>query len=241
MEIPNSQRKVVKIWSWLGVFFFALCFLPAMTDMDMMQKGFAIVTLSGFAVVVCLIVVAVYAQRAKQFDELINGNNVLASWTLSSQEWSSYAEYDYQKDKTAKLQLFYLITVISLVIGISLAVISQDILFIYIILALIAVMAITAALSIYFGHRKNLTQTGYVIISPFSILLNGDFHNWTSLGASLESLTYIDDLIPPVIELTYSFPSRVGREEATVRIPVPDKEKANVRRILEAIIAANQL
>ena len=240
MNVTNSQRKVIKIWSWLLAFFIGLCFLPAIADLDMMDIGFAIIFLSGFCVIVCIIVIVIYVQRAKQFDELINDKNILARWTLSPQEWSQYAEYDYQEDKNGKLALFYLISVISLVIGILLSVLSQDILFFYIILGIIAMTGITACLSIYLARKRNQTQTGSVILSIHSVLLNDEFHNWTSMGAKLESLTYIDDTKPTIIALEYSFPSREGRSDYTIRIPVPSSEKNNVIPILKTIIAANQ-
>lgn len=247
MEIKNTQWPVVRIWSGLTAVFLAVCFLPAFIHKDMIKGDvFAvhniieIITVirifSGFFASFGIIALFIYSKRARQLDELLNGKDVLARWFFSKDEWLQYAEYDYQEDKAAKTSLFYLISGITLIIGIVLSISSSDILFIYIMLGIIAMIAISAFGSIYAGRAMNLAKTGYVIISTQSALLNGAFHNWASIGARLENLTYIDDVTPTIISLEYSFPVRSGQQVVTIRIPVPLKEREEVMPIIDKII-----
>jgi hypothetical protein len=251
MEIKNSQWKVVRIWAWLTAVFAAVCFLPSFIDMEGMIKGdiFTVhdvnerITLirffAGFFGSFGIIALIFYSKRARQLDGLLKGNDVLARWFFSTEEWLQYAEYDYQEDKSTKTTLFYVITSLSLIIGIVLSIISGDILFLYIMLGLIVILAIAAFGSIYVGRKINLARTGYVLISTKSVLLNGAFHNWTSIGARLENVTYIDNVSPTIIALEYSFLSSSGRQGVAIRIPVPTKEREKVTQIIGEIRRAN--
>jgi hypothetical protein len=55
------------------------------------------------------------------------------------------------------------------------------------------------------------------------------------MGARFESVTCNEVSSPKYLEFTYSIIARHGRQNITVRLPVPQKEEKNVQLIIQTL------
>lgn len=237
LPILNNPQKTVA-FSWLAVSGFALMMmgLPFAIDMDMMNGGFALIFISFFVMLMGIITSVIYFVRAKTLDKLLSGQELLAYWIYNPQEWQRYTEKEFEISKFEKVPLLILVSVISLIIGGIFAIADPEaglVVFI-VMLGLIALLSGIVFVVPRLRHKHNQNSLGYAYIGTKGLYLNGYFHNWNMLGASLDSVSIIMDEIP-MLEILYSFPTRTGRQEETVRIPIPQGQMAMAERIVRQI------
>ncbi|GAP44029.1 hypothetical protein TBC1_112190 [Lentimicrobium saccharophilum] len=234
MEKPqNKQWNVVKTWIILTVLFLFGCFTPALSGIDGMNGGFAIITICGFLVICGIIVIAVYLKRARQLDRMISDDQNLARWEIDKPLWDRYIELDFSEDKSISKGTFILISVISVVIGIALSLLAGDILMLYICLGIIAILIIPAFTFPWFRKRNKLKSPALVIISEYSVYVGGAYNNWNMLGSKLDgiSLDKTDKLL--LMRFNMSYPARTGIEHYEIRVPVPEDREEEASRIRE--------
>ena len=233
----NNPQKTVA-FSWLAVSGFALMMmgLPFAIDMDMMNGGFALIFISFFVMLMGIITSVIYFVRAKTLDKLLSGQELLAYWTYNPQEWQRYTEKEFEISKFEKVPLLILVSVISLIIGGIFAIADPEagLVVFLVMLGLIALLSGIVFLVPRLRHQHNQSSLGYAYIGTKGLYLNGYFHNWNMLGASLDSASILMDEIP-MLEIVYSFPTRTGRQEETVRVPIPQGQMAMAERIVRQI------
>lgn len=218
----NPQRKVAFGWLIFSAMSLLAMVLPFTVEMDMMNGGFAMVFLSFFALLVGLITSAVFFVRAKTLDKLLSGQDLLAYWTYTPAEWRTYTETEFQIAKGEKVPLLILTSVICLVIGGIFAFADPEagLVVLGVMLGLIALLSLIVFIAPRLRHEKNQNSLGYAYIGSKGVYLNGVFHNWNMLAASVDNVSIEMEAIP-LLAITYSFPARTGRQEETVRIPIP--------------------
>ena len=232
MEEPaNNQWRVVRVTTFLTLLFLLGCFVPAFFGIDGMDGGFAIIVISGFLAICGLVVIAVYRKRAKELDRLIKSDKTIAQWELSQEDWQKFAEVDFKEDKSISKGTFFLIAIISAIIGIILSIISGDILFMYICLGIIAFIAIPAFTFSRIRHKRKRSAPPFVLISVSSVLVGRTYHNWNMLGASLEKVSADENSDPPMLRLVMSYPTRTGIEHYEIRVPVPKQKWSEALRV----------
>jgi len=239
VQLPtlNNPQKTVA-FSWLAVSGFALMMmgLPFAIDMDMMNGGFALIFISFFVMLMGIITSVIYFVRAKTLDKLLSGQELLAYWTYNPQEWQRYTEKEFEISKFEKVPLLILVSVICLIIGGIFAIADPEaglVVFI-VMLGLITLLSGIVFVVPRLRHQHNQNSLGYAYIGTKGLYLNGYFHNWNMLGASLDSAAILMDEIP-MLEINYSFPTRTGRQEETVRVPIPQGQLAMAERIVYQI------
>lgn len=232
MEKPaNNQWKVVRITTFVTMLFILGCFVPAIFGIEGMDGGFAIIVISGFLAICGLVVIVVYRKRAIELNRLIKLDKHIAQWELTQEEWQRFVEIDFKEDKASSKGTFILISVISLIVGILLSIISKDILFLYICLGIIAMIAVPAFTFSRFRHKRKRSAPPLVMISATSVLVGRTYHNWNMLGASLDKVSADENSNPPLLRLVMSYLTRTGLEHYEIRVPVPEQKWSEALRI----------
>jgi len=229
----NQQWKVVRVWSFLSILFLVACFVPGFAGIDGMDGGFAIITVFGFLVICGVVVIAVYSHRARQLDKMINNDQNLARWEIEKSLWMQYVSLDFAEDKSISKGTFILIAIISLVIGIALSLLFQDILMLFICLGIIVMLIIPAFTFPWFRKRKKLRNPPLVIISENSVYVGGTYFNWDMLGARLNNVQMDTSGQPLMLRFNMSYPTRTGIENYEIRVPVPPARLEEAYRIQE--------
>ncbi len=235
----NPQRRTVAIWGIITAVALFAIFAPHIFGMDELNGGFAISTLSFFVAIIGIIVVIIYARRAKALDRLFNVENLLAHWTYTPQEWKQYTEQEFQMERKEKWSLFYVVAGIALFLGIAFFIFDREAgLWVFIaMLGLIALIAFVAWFAAWNNYRQSKKCLGEAYISRDAVYLNRQYHTWKGLGARLESMVLAEHKGQQLLAFTYSMPTRTGMQMNTVRVPVPRGQEKAAELIAERFSA----
>jgi hypothetical protein len=239
ISISNTQRSIVNRWYFITLFFLIGIFVPGWVGLDGMDGGFGISFLSGFMVLVGLIVIFIYRARAKQMDKILNGEGKIALWKFSPELWIRFVETDFKEEKTEKRNLFILVAVISLIVGILLMIVIQDLLILLIILGILVLVAIPAFWAPRYRFRKLQHSKAEALITEKGVIVGKLFHLWMGLGASLDEVTLENNEDPAILSFRYSMPTRNGRDEQTARVPVPIDKLSEAQWIVNHFAGKN--
>lgn len=229
--MKNSQRRIVNLWWILMSIFIFLVFLPSLIGLDGMDGGFAISFVSGFLVIMSLIVILIYRSRARQLDSILAGEGRVTVWKYSPEEWKRFIKIDFEEEKKAKKLLFKLVSVICIIVGILLWIAIEDALIMFITLGIIPLLAIPAFLAPRMRYKKLKNSEGKALISETGVIVGKMFHLWVKMGARLDQVLLVTDEQPPILEFHYSIPTRTGRQEEVARVPVPYGKMEEADRI----------
>ena len=230
----NGQWTVALIWFGIGLAGLMAAFAPAVIEMDMMNGGYALIMLGLFVTMFGLIGGIMYANRARTLDRIFSGDRVLVWWRYAPDEWRKFAVTEFQIAKSEKVPLYILTVVISLIIG-GIFFIADPKAGGIVFLGLMGLMAFIGLLVLVLPrlrYAKNQETIGETIISMDGVYINGDFHSWNFFSASVDSVRVLD-ADPLLLEFTYSFVTRTGRQEENVRVPIPRGQEAVAGRVVE--------
>jgi len=219
--IQNTQQRIVNLWYIITLIFIVGVFIPSWLGIEGMDGGFGLSFLAGFAVIVGLIVIVVYRQRARQMDKILSGEGRMALWRYTTEEWIRFVSEDFKIEKTEKRNLFLLILIISLIIGILMLAVIKDPIIMIIIAGIIGIVAIPAFWAPRYRFRKLKHSQAEALISENGVIVGKMFHLWTGLGATLDHVSINSGTDQNIIEFTYSMPARTGRQSITARVPIP--------------------
>jgi|GEM_PF-964816 len=236
ISIPNPQRTVARIWFFLGLMSIALTQLPRAVEMDMMNGGYALIFFAGFFAFISFLTTLIYGGRAKEFDKISQGGQVLVHWHYSPREWQQFAGEEHKRNMKEKIGILSMITVIAIPVGIFFIFLTSmkgdDIgIALLVIFGLMFILAAAAFFSIIVPYLQNKTSGADAYILPSSVYVNRNFHAWGQLSACLETVT-LTEAPHPLLNFTYSYISNTGKSFASVRIPVPDGKLDEARSIL---------
>jgi len=242
---PNKRRRTLRRALFLMTVFIGGCFLPAIVDMDMMNGGYALIVLSGFAALICLITAIVYVPMARDWDRLFSGTDVLADWRYDEQSWLEFTEADFQEELQAKKQLWWLVFVITIVVLIGFVAMLRDEASVYVALGMLGFMGVLRILAVTMPRltrRTHLKSGRRILIGRHGVWQGGVHHTWGSLGSRLDQIEALidEEQAKAWLVLTYSFPTRTGREETQIRLPVPNNDLREGRRVGELLAEANK-
>lgn len=208
-------------------------FAPEIFGIKGFDGGFAISFVCVFLTITGIIVVVIYTGRARLLNRILSGENILAHWTYSAEEWSQYTEKEYKEEKQSKKGLAIVISAIALLMGIVffLADNENGIWVLVGMLALIAIIAFTAWFTSWYNHRQNQKYLGETYITGDAVYINRQLHTWRGLGARLDSVDLSEGKPPLLLRFVYSAPTRTGMQEYTVRIPVPKGQEEAAEKI----------
>lgn len=222
----NRQRQTAIIFIVLFVASIILIFIPTIIGMDGMNGGFALSFVAIFLSMTFLITFVIYLVMAKKFDAAVTDDNMILHWVYEKSEWMRFSEKEFVVQKEEKRTLFILITVISFVVLAVFSIVVRDSWWIMVILffGLTALLAFVAFIvpKIQYANFKKTTPEVY--LASGCAYLTGEFHCWSTLGAALEDAGLDNNNMQ--INITYSYPTRTGPSQTTVRIPLPLRENA---------------
>ena len=231
----NPPRRTFNVWIVITILGIAAIFAPTIFGMDGFNGGYAISTLSFMLVLTGIIVIIIYSGRARTLSRILNGDNLLAHWTYSPDEWNSYAETEYKDEKAGKKVLFYIIAGFALFFGVVFMIIDFEngIFVMGVMLALIVVIAFTAWFTAWYNYRQNKKYLGETYITEDAVYINRQLHTWRGLGARLDSVDLNQGESPLLLKFVYSAPTRTGMQEYTARIPVPKGQEEAAEKIFK--------
>jgi len=235
----NPQRRTAIIWGIVTAVAVFAIFAPHIFGMDEFGGGFAISTISFFVAITGIIVVVIYIGRARALDRMFQGENLLAHWTYTPEQWKKYTELEYKTESREKWKLFYLVAGIALFFGIVFFIFDREagLVVFLVMLGLIALIAFVAWISAWSTYRQNKKYLGEAFIAKDAVYLNRQFHTWKGLGARLESVILAQEKGQQLLAFTYSMPTRTGIQEHTIRVPVPPGQEKSAGKIAEALNA----
>ncbi len=230
----NPERNVAIVCLVILIAAVAASVMPFIASMDMMQGGYALACVAGFFAVVALIAALVFFARAATWDRLARGQDVLAHWTYGEAEWQAYSQADLEAEKTEKRNLWLVVAGIALLVGVIFFLADQRGGGV-VLLVMLGLIMVTGALA--FGMprltlARNRRTQGEAVISSDAVWLSGALHTWKGWGARLESVRLREET-PASLEIVYSSPSRAGRQNTTVRVPVPRGQEKTAQHVVE--------
>jgi hypothetical protein len=225
--IKNNYWTTVKVWIFLTTVFTTLSVSIKLLYND--PDSYILMYISFLSIDA----LQLYLKKARQFDQLLKSNDVLARWFFIKEEWSQYIN-KYENTVLSAITegglQFLIINVFVVFVVYDQGIVANP----YIAFALLIITELIT-ICIYINLAKGYTtaMTAYVLLSTQSVSINGDFYTWSG-NNRLEKVIYIDNILP-VISLTYSSPSKFGRTNDTIKIPVPTREKGKVGKIIDEL------
>lgn len=220
-NMKNSQQRIVNLWLILMAIFAFCIFLPSLIGLDGFDGGFALSFFAGFMVIMSLVVILIYRSRAKQLNKILSGEGRIAVWQYSQDEWLRFIAADFEEEKKSKKTLFIIVLIISVVVGIILAITLEDTLALLISLGIIPIVALPAFLVPRARFNKLKNSEPKALIAEKGVIVGRMFHLWIGLGARLDQVAINAEETPNFIEFSYSMPTRSGRQVEVARVPIP--------------------
>ncbi len=231
--IHNTQRRILNRWYILTLVFLISVFVPSMLGIDGMDGGYGISFLAGFMVMAGLIVIVVYRARAKQMDKILKGEGRLAVWRYTPEEWTRFVLADYLDEKREKKNLYIMLVVIGLIVGLLMTVVLQSPVLLMVVGGIFAITAIPAFLVPRLRFRKLRHSEAEALIAENGVIVGKMFHLWVKTGACLDQVSINHEENPAVIEFAYSMPTRTGMQEQMARVPIPEGKMDEAIRIMK--------
>lgn len=233
--IQNRPRKTM----WQAIGFAAVCIVVMLaigfSNINMMDMGYGLMFIMFFASVASFVVAWVYAGRAKAFDQLINSFQPLAYWRYTNEEWLAYLEENEKEMWLVNKATLRWAVSITVVVGIFLMAVYQDVLMLSIILGIIAMLAIAAFVAP--KMRKQLLQNNVheACIGEHAVYIGGSFQLWNQLGARLTAVAIYEESTPAMLHIFFEYPTLQGFQEEIIRVPVPAGKKDEANRVVEQL------
>jgi len=237
----NTAKRTLYIWIGLTIAFIFGIFAPSIFGMDGFNGGFAISFVCIILAITGFIVIIMYWGRAKAGDSMLSNEKILAHWKYSPGEWQDYSEKDFRMERRDKWALYRLVMVITAVVVIGFWLFHRDsgTLMIGIFLGLGVLLGSTVLLTTSYDHWQNTKYQGEVYITRDGAYIGRKLHLWKGWGATLDDVSY--DEPNRLLLLTYSMPSRTGRDSATARILVPQGQEEKARQVVTELAQAGRL
>lgn len=194
-----------------------------LSDQLFAQLGYGMHALTFFSIFLLIAGVAVgllFRRFASVRQELLDGTNVIARWTVDADTWSRFAKPAQRMERGEKQAL--LLTMYGLIAlvcgGLALAVPDDAAIFAWIAvgIALIVTVAFLA------GQRSFSEQLVYrggdVIVGRRGVLVNDVLHVWAVWLSWLEGAA-VSERKPAMLCISYGYWARYGPQSVTVLIP----------------------
>jgi hypothetical protein len=241
---PNPRRRTMRRALVLTLVFVGAMLIPAVVEMDMMNGGYALVIMAGFAAMSCLVTALVYLPLARNFDQLFAGDGVIAEWRFDPEAWRQFTDSDFAEESGAKKGLWWMVSIIIVVVSGGFVLVQQDEASVWVagaMLGVIVLLRIVATVTPRLSRRAHQLNGGRILIGRNGVWQGGVHHAWNTAGSRLERVGLGADEATgrPWLVLTYSYPTRAGMEETAIRLPVPDGNLGEAHRVTEALLAAN--
>jgi hypothetical protein len=103
----NPPLQTAIVWVVITALAVFGIFAPEMFGIKGFDGGFAISAACSLLAIIGIIVMIIYFMRARLLNSILNGRDILAHWTYSSEEWKTYTEKEFKEEKQLKKGLFF--------------------------------------------------------------------------------------------------------------------------------------
>jgi len=212
----KSNTKIIKYI----IGFFLLIVILAFMDLDMLPIHPALAFISFFIVLASLVIGYMFKSREEKKLTLITGENLLAEWTLTSEQKENYATYLFEHEKNKNRFILYSISAIAIVVfGIFILVIDEGKLFMFLVLIGLILLLTSFAYGMPFYYKKsNLKGDGKILIGAKFAYINGYFHNWDFILSGLKKVKIVNEPFYG-LNLIYYYTDRTLRHSEELFIP----------------------
>ncbi|MCX6006618.1 MAG: hypothetical protein NTZ34_05060 [Chloroflexi bacterium] len=230
----NPPLQTTAAWAVITALAVFGVFAPQVFGIEGMNGGFAISFVCGFLVIIGIIVIIIYAGRARLLNSILSGKAVLVHWKYSPEEWMKYTEKEYKERKQLNKGLALVISVIALSMGIIFFLVDHKggIWVLLAMVILVAIIAFTAWFTSWYNYRQNKKYLGETYITENALYINRQLHTWRRLGARLDSVNFAEGKPPSLLKFVYSAPTRMGMQEYQVNVPVPAGREEEAEKVL---------
>lgn len=231
---PNPPRTTANVWWAITILSLLSISIPWIFDIKMNSGGVIIVIGCAFLALIGLIIASLYMIRAKKLNRIFQGDKLMAHWTYSSDEWQQYAEVEYQRQKDSNRKLFMMVSIVAIVcvLGFWIFNNSSGAIAFFAVLGVIALIGFISWFVTYYNYKQNKNIHGQVYLTSDAVYINRQLHDLKGFGSKLEKTELKEDL-QPYIEFTYSVPTRHGRQNQEVRVPIPQGKYDEALKLVE--------
>lgn len=193
------------------------------SDQLFARLGYGMHALTFFSIFFFFAGVAVallFRRFARVRQELLDGTNVIARWTVNADTWSLFVKPAAQMERGEKQALLLTMYALIAVIcgGLALAVPNDAVVFGWI----AGGIAIIVTAGFLAGQRSFKGQLEYrggdVIVGRRGVLVNGVLHVWDAWLSWLEGAV-VSERKPAMLCISYGYWARYGPQSVTVQIP----------------------
>lgn len=205
--------------------------------------SFASILMGGLFLIGGLVGMWLFGRQTLLLRRMIRGEH-LAHFTYSPEEWARFAAWNYGEEASDKKALWWLIFIISLVVGLGFMAAMRDEASVWVFGGLMGFMAVLWLLAVgvpKLTYRRHRREAGEVYIGQDGIYVSGFVHSWNTWGARLDQATFKTDPLPH-IEVVYSYLMVAGRSlyffrnYVTARVPVPAGQEETGRQIAARLL-----
>lgn len=222
-SIRNPQWRNLIICIAFGLAGMGMIALAAWGAVDMMAGGGALIMLGLLFSISSVPAGIMFYRRARLLDGMLGGSRRLLYWQYEPGFWEQYSYEEEGRDAARKFMLFAIIAVFAILFGTIFAIADPEgggLIVLAVCIGLIAIIGLTAWISVRWTARRNRKRLGDAYISTEGVYLNRVLHSWHHAGSRLESARIVNGPVP-VIEIVYSYLSRTGLQTCTVNVPIP--------------------
>lgn len=180
------------------------------------MNGFGLIFIGFFLVIVAIIIWLVYLSQERQYRNALQTpllDYMLDAATHAEAIAKNSAEIKEQNKAALLIMLFFcgLIAIGGLFFG------EDGYLMSAIAVGLAVFLSLMAWIITSYRVAKLQRSNQRVLLSLGGALVSDEFHNWSTMGNRLESLTWQ----PGDLAITYSYITRAGRQSTTIHLAVP--------------------
>ncbi len=216
----------------------ALAVLPFLNYIPQESPPFVFV--GGFLSIVGAIAFILFFLYFNGLRKILDGRDLLASWTFGRTEWESYVKWEYDHEKSGKRKLFILVSAIIVLVGLGFRLFAEDEdaanIVLLVLAGLIALLWFVALVLPKFNHFRKLKRAGEVFVGKSGVYIGGSFHLWKFPGSRLESVEY-EEGSAPRLNFVYSYVMLAGRSLNAIRqfvafsVPIPEGNEHEARQL----------
>lgn len=237
IQLKNSQMPVAKV-SWIIAGIMGLLLLMAYLEFTEFHP--AILVLAFFFLMVALIVGFMFKGRAKKMQSLIDGDSLIASWTMDAMDKRKYINHLFIAKKTKNNILFFITAVLMvLIFGLFILFMKESDERLYMALTGLSILLILAIFAFgfpYFYRWSNQRKDGHVLIGAKYAYINGYFHNWDYPLSGLQKIKKISNPFEGIL-LSYYYTDRTLKHSETIEIPT--SSQVDVDALIKSVEAGN--
>lgn len=221
LKVKNSQRKTVTI-SWLISVIFAILVVLTFFEGSPLHHFYALTLIGIFIAIAGAITAFIFRSRVKKLDTLISGENVIASWQLSTKQQADYIDFLFQNEKTKNRAILGITSIFIVVIfgGFILFIDKGKGAMLLVMLALLALVTFFAYVMPVYYRSKNKKGDGLVLLGKKYAYINGFFHNWDFPLSGIQKVKAIDKPFYGLF-IQYYYYDRTLKNTEELDIPAP--------------------